>query len=414
MKRRFFVHSGRSDRTRVVWLLAALLLGALVAACSTTTSTPDVATDTTIVESTGCVETYDPKVDYFPTKINLTYAEGWAIEYFNHYKVITVLTPWKDAEHTFQYVLVQCGTPAPEGFPDAQIIEVPTRRIVTMSTTYLSHLDKLDLLDRLVGVDNPQFINTPDVVQMIEQGKLATIGSGAEVNIERILELDPTLVMTYGTGSPENDTHPHLLAAGVPVAINAEYMESTPLGYAEWFKFTAAFFNQEAAAEQQFADIATQYEELAAQARAVGEQPTVLMNAPFQGTWYVPGGNNYSTHFLADAGSAYLWADDGSSGSLSLSFEAVLERAANADYWLNPGTATTLEEMLTMDERLGSFAAVQAGTVYNNNKRVNKHGGNDYWESGVTNPHIILADLVAIFHPELLPDHELYYYQQVQ
>jgi iron complex transport system substrate-binding protein len=249
---------------------------------------------------------------------------------------------------------------------------------------------------------------------MIEAGELATVGSGSDVNIERVLELDPSLVMTYATGNPAGDAHLQLRAAGVPVAINAEYMEPTPLGRAEWIKFTAAFFNQEAAAEEFFGAVAAQYEELATQTSAVAERPTLLANAPFQGTWYMPGGNSFPARLFADAGAAYLWADDDSSGSLQLGFETVLDRAADADIWVHPGAATTLDGLLAEDERFANFAAFQRGAVYNNNKRLNEHGGNDYWENGMTNPHLILADLIAILHPELLPNHTLYYYQQLR
>lgn len=414
-----FPYDALPGRTRpLCWLPILIAVLLLAGACSPAANRPtaapatDPATDS--AAGTGCVETFDPTADYFPDKATLTYADGWTIDYFNHYKVITVLNPWQEADETFQYVLVQCGTPTPDGFDGAQVVEIPAESIITMSTTYLPHLAELGLVDRLVGLDNPQFVNTPAVVAQIEAGAVATIGSGAEVNVERVLELAPALVMTYGTGSPENDAHPQLLAAGVPVAINAEYMEATPLGRAEWIKFTAAFFNAEATAGRVFGDIAQQYEALAEQARATDEQPTVLVNAPFQGTWYMPGGQSYPAQFLEDAGTAYLWADDPNSGSLPLSFETVFEQASTADYWLNPGIATTRDELLALDERLGSFAAFEAGRVYNNNKRLNANGGNDYWESGVTRPHLVLADLVAIFHPELLPDHELYYYQQVR
>jgi iron complex transport system substrate-binding protein len=398
--------------TRAFWLcvvVGALLLGA----CGTTSTTTESGSDTA-ANAGECVERYDPAVDYFPDKATLRYADEWTIEYFNHYKVISVLTPWQGAEETFRYVLVQCGTPVPDGFDEAQVIEIPTQTIVTMSTTYLSHLAELGLLDRLVGLDNPQFVHTPAVVEMIEAGELATVRSGTEINVERILALDPSLVMTYGMGTPADDVHPQLIAAGVPVAINAEYVEPTPLGRAEWIKFTAAFFNEEAVAEEFFAEVATRYEDLAARASASEERPTLLVNAPFQGTWYMPGGNSFLAQFFADAGADYLWADDDTQVSLQLSFETVFAEAANADIWVHPGAATSLDELLAMDERFANFAAFQQGAVYNNTKRLNENGGNDYWESGMINPHLILADQIAIFHPDLLPDHELYYYQRLR
>lgn len=377
------------------------------------TEQPDATSiDTNLTN--GCVESYDPSVDYFPDKVSLTYAEGWTIEYFNNYKVVDVVRPWQDAEQTFQYVLVQCGTPAPEGFDTAQVIEVPARTIATMSTTHLSHLDKLGLLEALVGVDNGAYINTPAVRQMIDKGGLVEIGSGASVNIELVLDLEPDLVMTYGSGNPEFDAHPKLLEAGLHVPLNSEYMETTPLGRAEWLKFTALFFNREATAEQVFEQMATRYETIAAEARAIETRPTVFTGADFGGVWSMPGGQSFVANFLADAGADYLWAEDNTTGSFQLDFEAVYEQAAEAEFWLNPGAWASLEEALAADARYGDFAAFQNSQVYNNNARLNENGGNDYWESGVTNPDVVLADLIKIFHPELLPEHELVYYQPLQ
>jgi iron complex transport system substrate-binding protein len=128
----------------------------------------------------------------------------------------------------------------------------------------------------------------------------------------------------------------------------------------------------------------------------------------------MPGGNSYAAKLLADAGAAYLWADDTSTGSMQLSFEEVLDRARDADIWVNPGSWKSLGEGLAQDERFAQFAAFQNGKVFNNNKRLNANGGNDYWETGVTNPDLVLADLIAIFHPELLPDHELFFYRRLE
>jgi iron complex transport system substrate-binding protein len=362
----------------------------------------------------GCVTDYDPEIDYFPEKVTLSDSVGWTIEYFNNYKLITVLNPWRNADVQFRYVLVQCGTPPPAEVGDAQVIEVPVKTIVTMSTTQLPHLNTLGLLDRLVGVDSFQYINTPAVVELVEADKLVEIGSGAEVNVELAIDLEPDLIMTYAVGSPESDSHPKLIEAGLKVALNSEYMETSPLGRTEWIKFTGAFFNQEAAATQAYADLAERYAAMAALTRDVSERPTVFTGAPFRGTWYMPGGKSYVAQLLADAGADYLWAEDDSTGSQQLSFEEVFERAQGADYWLNTSSWQSLADALAADERFAQFAAFQTGNVFNNNARLNPNGGNDYWETGVTNPDLVLADLIRILHPELLPDHELFFYQQLQ
>ncbi len=364
----------------------------------------------------GCIPEgkFSPEIDYFPEKATLQYTDGFSIEYHNSYKVVTVKTPWPGASESLQYALVQCGAPAPEGFTEAQIIEVPVKSIVTMSTSYLPFLDELGLLDRLVGLDDATYVSNPTVLKMAEEGKLTMLGYGSGVNVEKALELKPDLIMTYGSGAPEYDAHPVLLQAGLKVVINAEWLDTSPLGRAEWGKFIAAFFNKEAQAENLFADKAKQYNDLKVLAANVATKPTVFTGSAYQGTWNVPGGNSFAAAFLKDAGAAYLWADDPSSGSLPLAFEAVFEKAQNADFWLNVGFVGSLDDLKAMDTRYADFAAFQNGNVWNNDAKTSPNGGNDYYESAVAHPELVLADLIKIFHPDLLPEHNLVYYRQLK
>lgn len=362
----------------------------------------------------GCVDNYDPTIDYFPEKIEVTHTSGFTVEYGNNYKVVTVLSPYTGAEESAQYLLVQCGTPAPEGFDQATLIEVPVTRFVAMSTTYLPALDVLGRLDALVGVDSGLYVSNETVRTMIANGDVAEVGSGADVNVETAVALEPDLIMTYASGFADYDAHPKLQEAGLTVALNAEYLDPSPLGRAEWVDYIALFFNEEAASEAWFADIAADYEATKALAASAAERPTVFANTPFDGTWYMPGGQSFTAQLLADAGADYLWADDDSAPTLFLDFESVFERAVDADYWINIGFYGSLADLAAADERFQDFAAFQNGRVYNFDARVNENGGNDIYESGVIFPNIVLADLVKIFHPDLLPDHELYYYRQME
>lgn len=364
----------------------------------------------------SCVpeDQYNPNVDYFPEKVTITHAQNLSVEYHNNYKVVTIATPWPGATEPIRYALVQCGTPAPDGFKPEEIIEVPVRTIVTLSTTYLPFLDELDVLDRLVGVDDTTYVSNPKVLKMAEEGKLVTLGYGAGINVEKALELKPDLIMAYGSGAPEYDAHPVLLKAGLKVAINAEWMDTSPLGRAEWGKYIALFFNKEAAAETLFAETVKKYAELTQLTANLSEKPTVFTNTPYQGTWYMPGGKSYVAAFFKDAGAEYLWADDTSAGSLSLSFEAVFERAKDADYWLNVGFFGSLEDLKAADPRFAEFEAFKNGNVWNNDAKVTPQGGNDYYETAVAHPEYVLADLIKIFHPDLLPDHTLVYYRQLK
>jgi iron complex transport system substrate-binding protein len=367
------------------------------------------------VDRPGCASSYEVDRDYFPEKVQVQHAQGFRVDYRKNYKVITVVNPWRNATQTFQYVLVQCGTPIPTGFDQAQIITVPIQKIAVLSTTHLGHLDSLKLLDALVGVSDPKLVYSETVRQQLQRRKVAEIGSNTNLNVEKVLELSPDLITTYGTGNPKNDAHPKLLEAGLKVAINAEYMESTPLGQAEWIKFTALFFNQEKVVNQQFTSMSDRYQKIATIAQNAKIKPTVITGFSNSGTWYQPGGNSYVARLLKDAGATYLGADNRDRGSLPMSFEAVYDRALKAQVWLNGSqTWKQLQDIVQADSRYTQIPAFQARQVFNNNARLNQFGGNDYWQSGVIQPDVVLADLVKVLHPELLPDHTLIYYQPLK
>ncbi len=389
----------------IIFLCQLILIATLIIACN----------HTKIHTSTNtCTTNYNPNQDYFPNKIKITHAKGLAVEYHKHYKVVTIKNPWQNAKTQFQYVLVQCGTPTPQGFNQAQVITVPINSIVSLSTTHLPHLAKLGVVDKLIGVSNIKQVNTPEVVEKIKAGNISQVGNNSNVDIEKLLSLNPDLVTTFGTGNSQTDSYSKLTEAGLKVGINAEYMEDTPLGRSEWLKFTALFFNQEAKAEKIFNQIVNRYTQIAAKAQSVKNRPSVFVGFNFKGTWFMPGGNSYVAKYLADAGGNYLWSDDKSNGSLPLSFEVVLERAANADYWLNFSQGwQSVKDLISEDNRYADFKAVKTGNLYNNNGRVNANGGNDYWEGGIINPDIVLADLIKILHPEILPKHQLFYYRKL-
>ncbi len=369
-------------------------------------------TQPTAIEASTCITDFDSETDYFPEKSTTEYAAGFQIEYFNYYKVITVLTPYPGATDTLQYVLVQCGAPTPEDIAAEVVVEVPASTLVATSTTYIAHLDTLGLLDQLAGLDSFQYVNNPAVRERIDNGDLVEVSTGSEVNVEAVIDLDPSLYMTYTIAEPIEDAFPVLVEAGLPLVVNSSWTEPTPLGRSEWIKFMGAFYNVEAQANAAFDEIESQYLEASEVAQAAERAPTVFLNDPFEGVWYMSSGTSYQAQLLADAGANYLWADTDNAGSLQLDVETVFDVAQEADYWVNVG-AQSLEELGAIDERFTQFAAYQNGDVWTNTKRQTEFG-NEYFETGVANPHLILMDLVKIFHSELMADHEFVYYQQVQ
>lgn len=400
----------------------AIITALTLSACGRSPIQPIHSTRSTAVadraapaKTTDCVTAYDPTVDYFPNKAQTDYATGFTVEYHRHYKTITIREPWQDADRSFTYTLVQCGTPAPAGVDPDRLITVPVQSIVALSTTHLPPLDRLGVVDRLVGTGSADHINTPSVRDRLASGAAIEVTRNLSTNIERIINLAPDLVMTHSIGDPSSDVYPTLTAAGLKVVLNAEYVEQSPLGRAEWLKFTALFFNREAEANALFATIEREYLAVAKLAQSVAARPTVLVGFSYQGTWYVSGGQSYGAQLLADAGAKYLWQDSTASVTLPLDFEAVYGVAAAADVWLNLNPAwATRAAAIADDPRYGQFQAWQHNRMYNNTARTNATGGNDYWETGLLEPQVLLADLVQIFHPELFPDRELVYYQKLQ
>ncbi|GAB4520544.1 MAG: ABC transporter substrate-binding protein [Anaerolineae bacterium] len=363
----------------------------------------------------GCVTDYDAAVDYFPNKVAFDYAENVLVDYFNNYKVVTVT----GATATYDYVLVQCGTPAPEAddFPaGTQFIEVPAGNFVSLSTTQLPSLVALDLLDVLVGMDSFLYANTPEVRELIDAGELVEVSPNFELNFEQLLITEPSIVMTDDFSL---DRLAALAEAEIFTAVNTDYLETTPLGRAEWLKYTALFYNAETAAEAAFDEIETAYLDAVELAASVpeDEQPVVLWNAisPFSDSWGIPGSSTYAGRLIEDAGGSIALQEETDGSIAFLSFEAVYEGALEADIWVtNLFAIAGLEDVLAIDERYADFAAVENNQVWNNDLDVNENGGSNYYELGVTNPHLILQDLVAIFHPELLPDHEFNFFRRVE
>lgn len=354
----------------------------------------------------------DATLRSFPVR----FAQHFTLEFGEGYKKLTVLQPWAGASEAMVYYLVPRGSGVPEGVGDAQVIETPVRSLVAMSTTYYPFLEKLGKLDALVAVDDATYAYNPQVRARAADGSLVLVGGGAgggSVNVEKLLALSPDLIMTSASGSPELDAHPKLLEAGLPVVINADYLEQSPLGRAEWGIFIAAFFDLEDQAAQDFDALAQRYEAAKALTATLDSKVSVFTNTDYQGTWYVPGGESYAALLLKDAGASYIFADQAGFGAAPLAFEAVYDAARDADFWLNVGFAADLDSLLAMDTRYAEFKAFAQGSVYNYNARVTEMGGSDYFESGVANPDIILKDLIRIFYPDLLPGHALYYYQQL-
>jgi iron complex transport system substrate-binding protein len=347
-------------------------------------------------------------------QVSIDYAKNFTLEYKDGYKLLTVTLPWLGATESLGYALIPNGTQVDEELGNAVVIHTPIDSFVSLSSTYLPFLEQIGELNSLIAVDTADYIYNADVRLGVENGSVTTVGSGPTIDVETVVELAPDLIMTSASGSADWDTHPVLEQAGLPVVINSDYLEQDPLGRAEWGKFIAAFYDKEAEADQVFDAMAARYEEAKASVAGQSEKVTVFVNTAYEGTWYMPGGESYAAILLSDAGADYLWNDLEGTGAMPIDFEVVVERAKDADFWLNVGFASDLASLAAMDPRYADFKAYQEGKVFNHNARITEMGGTDYFESGTANPDAVLRDLIAIFYPDLAGGHELYYYRQLQ
>jgi iron complex transport system substrate-binding protein len=360
-----------------------------------------------------CTDPEAPVVIAPEDRVSPTHARNFSIEYDGRLKRVTVRNPWRGADFALTHVLVPCGEALPESPEQGGAVTIPPVRVVTTSTTQLPHFVALDVVDRLAGHNRLDYVTEPEIRARIDAGLVAEVGDSVLLDLESLYALAPDLVLATSIGSPELDVFGLLDESGLPYVVDAAWTEATPLGRAEWLKFTAAFFDREAEANRRFAAIASRYEELAALVRsAVATRPTVLVGTPFQGTWHVSGGAAYQARLIADAGGDYLWANDASTGSIPLDFETVYARGLGAEVWIHPYGWSTLADGLRADDRMADFASFRSGRVYNNDRRTNGRGGNDYWETGSLRPDLILADLIEIFHPDLI-EHELVFHRRL-
>lgn len=409
---------------RACALLLTLLLAAACAggdgsaADDPADDAPDVDTASATVDGnpTECVEAFDEGADYFPDKATFTEAHGVSVSYDGHYKTVEVSLP--ELEEPVRYVLLQCGTPEPELDGDlagAQIIEVPIDSLVTLTTTNLPHLDELDEVDVLEGVGTGAFVSTPSVLERIEAGEVPDFADAdGQADVEQVVGADPDLLVFDGFGDAVLDEVRRFSEAGIPTAVNVDFNERTLLGRAEWLKYTGLFLNAEARAEQRFDDIAGAYRDIVDRAAELDERPRTLVNTPFEGTWFAPGGESFIANAIADAGGEYVFADDDSTGSLSLDIETVLDAAADADVWIQAGSVHgTLDDLESQDPRFTEFDAFQDGQVWAWDAMTTPAGGNAVFELAYTRADLFLADLFAILHPEEGGDHELVFFGRV-
>ncbi len=336
---------------------------------------------------------------------NLDYANNFNIEHLDNYTTLSILSPWEADKVLYTYYLVKNDTiQTPK---DGVKIKVPVDKIAVNSCSHVAYIDALGLTAMIVASTDPGYVYNENFRNLLSEEKIENLGGSYDMNFEKILKVSPEVLMVTGFKGVDNMAL-RAQEAGLPVVYNYEWVEKTVLGRAEWIKFFGELFDLREKADSIFNEIKTEYLRCAELAGSATNKPKVLSGAPYKGTWYIPGGQTFMAEFYNNSGMDYFYKDNKDNFSLALSLETVMGNFLSSDIWVGVD-AKTYEALASQDERLMLFKPAKTKKVYHYLNRTTTTGGNDFWESAMLRPDILLKDFIRIAHPELLPDWELYY-----
>lgn len=301
----------------------------------------------------------------------------------------------------------------PDSLLSKNIIQVPIKTLIATSTTHLPSLEMLNFENALVGFPNLNYISSKKIRFRIKQNKVVELGSNQQINFEKTIQLKPSVIIGYGLDN-NNTTLDNLIKSGLKVVLNGDWNEQSPLGKAEWIKLFGVLFNQSEKADSIFKTIENNYLNLKKRVQNIKTKPTVLAGALFENIWHVPQGESWGARFLADAGANYLWKNEKGTGGLPLSFEKVLEKAKNADFWIGPGQFTTLNQMISENNHYKEFRAFKEKKVFSYGLKKGETGGLIYFEEAPNRPDLVLKDLVTILHPNIFKNNNLYFFEKLK
>ena len=335
----------------------------------------------------------------------LRYAREFSIKKYATCKVLEVRNPWDTLHALARYVLVSRNVPLPKDLPDGLIIRTPVQTVGCTTSVDACMVARLGELATVNAVAEREYMHQPFIDAQFKKGKVTEIGTSMNVIVEKLMQANPSILFV----SPFKDNkYGHLKQTGVPLIQISNYLENHPLGRAEWILFYGAFFEKDLQARKIFDSISSHYEQLATLTRNLKPRPTIFSGKLFGNLWYMAGGKSYPARFFKDAGADYIWAHRPETGSFPLDFETVFQKAINADYWqileFYNGNYT-YQNIKTEYPPYSHFKAYQKKQVVFCNTRYK-----EYYDRGLLEPDIILADLINILHPGVLKNYQQKYF----
>ena len=341
--------------------------------------------------------------------LSFKYATLPSIVKYDGYTVVTLANPWKEGKPLHTYVLVPREAQEPVHLPKGTVIRTPLERAVIFTTVHSSLLMTLGCQDKIVGVADLKYIKIPWIQEQVKAGNIVDCGDGMSPMVEKIIDLRPDAIFL----SPFENSggYGKLEDINIPLVECAEYMEVSPLARAEWMRFYGILFGCQEKADSLFAIVDKNYHSLKQRAQKAGKGRSVVVDKQVGSVWYVPGGHSTIGQMIKDAGGQYSWTDDDHSGSLSLPFETVLEKAGDAEVWLfryDSEQPITKEKLLSENEGYSQFSAFQTGNMYGCNVATSL-----FYEESPFRPDWLLNDFIQIIHPEMSQPGSLRYYHKL-
>ena len=343
--------------------------------------------------------------------VRMEYAKHITIVKHDGYTTAELSNPWRKDGVLHRYVLVSRKDSARMASKvsamDGTVVYTPVGRGVMFSAPHCYLMGERGAADAVSGVCDLNYINLPYLHKAVSEGRVADCGNGMSPSVERIVSVSPdALFVTPFDGV----NYGQLANIGVPLVECADYMETSALGRAEWMKFYGMLVGRENEADSLFAVVKRNYADYKDRAMKSALRPRVITERVVGGVWYCPGGESSMGQLLRDAGVDYVFADDKHSGSLSLSPEKVIEKAATADWWLfvNSGAGNfDRNGLLTEYAGYKMIKAYREGHVLECVPSIS----NPYFEQISFRPDFLLADFISWFHPELYISPSAHYYK---
>lgn len=360
----------------------------------------------------GCAGNYDENNDQQSHRmspqeaVEVKYARGFQIDTMNGFQRLRIIDSVNN--ETYEYLLVPKGLQAPDGM---KVIQTPVESMSLFSVSFIAFLNELNALDKIKYVENINYVYNQEVHELYSQGVIAESGLFGQVNLEKLILDSPEVILLNGF-SENSDQQKKLIKSGIQVFPILEWYEQNPLARAEWIKVFGALIDRESEANSIFNLIESEYKQVKEKCSGVDVKSKAIFSSLYQGVWYLPGGKSYVANLLKDANGTYSWMNDENTRSIAASFEEVILTSSKNDVWINPD-ANSIEELYARDDRYKKLVDNLTIGVFQSIARVNKNGGNDYWETGVVRPDLILKDYGKMLYPKQFKDVEFYFFKKL-